>query len=361
MSEPAGVGGKGPQLIGVLWFQMALSYFLIGLRLYTRAFIKGAIGVDDWCLISTAVSTDLIPSVKRHDDLPTSEFAKAMLYILTGQVFIALATGMGKVSVAMFLLRIVMKPWHRWFLWFCNISITIFSIFLAIAVFAQCTPTESIWNPLLADQRVCNLSLTVVAISYCSYAATMDFVLAAFPWIALHGLNMKAKDRRTICISLSLGVFAGICGIFRTSGLTSLSNAQDYLCKFSQLRIKDDSSNKEIDSISDSVMWTVSEVTATIVCLTLPSLRPLYKKMRGEDFSSGGYQQHDDSAYRHNPSFPLGSLRENNDKDDTSTKIESGVLTGKNDSDEAILLNGSTKGNIIRTQEVCMTYGERRG
>jgi hypothetical protein len=34
----------------------------------------------------------------------------------------------------------------------------------------------------------------------------MDFVLAAFPWIALHGLNMKAKDRRTICLSLSLGV-----------------------------------------------------------------------------------------------------------------------------------------------------------
>jgi len=66
MSEPAGVGGKGPQLIGVLWFQMALSYFLIGLRLYTRAFIKGAIGVDDWCLIATAVSTYLISSPKVH-------------------------------------------------------------------------------------------------------------------------------------------------------------------------------------------------------------------------------------------------------------------------------------------------------
>ena len=157
---------------------------------------------------------------------------------------------------------------------------------------------------------------------------------------------------------------AGICGIFRTSGLTSLSNAEDYLCKPNQPPSKDDVSNKEIDSISDSVMWTVSEVTATIVCLTLPSLRPLYKKMRGEDFSSGGYQQHDDSAYRHNPSFPLGSLRgQDNDKDDTSTKIESGVLTGKNDSDEAILLHQGTmaKGNIIRTQEVSVTYGQGRG
>lgn len=34
-----------------------------------------------------------------------------MLCILIGQVFVALATGMGKVSVTMFLLRIVMKPW----------------------------------------------------------------------------------------------------------------------------------------------------------------------------------------------------------------------------------------------------------
>lgn len=108
-----------------------------------------------------------------------------MLCILIGQVFVALATGMGKVSVAMFLLRIVMKPWlvqmgqvyivnaneicyrHRWFLGFCTVSMVIMSIFLAVTVFAQCTPAESIWNPELADQRVCHLSLTAVAITYC--------------------------------------------------------------------------------------------------------------------------------------------------------------------------------------------------
>ncbi|EXK24850.1 hypothetical protein FOXG_12002 [Fusarium oxysporum f. sp. lycopersici 4287] len=82
----------------------------------------------------------------------------------------------------------------------------IMSIFLAVTVFAQCTPAESIWNPELADQRVCHLSLTAVAITYCSYAAAMDFILAGFPWIALHGLNMKPKERHTICLSLSLGV-----------------------------------------------------------------------------------------------------------------------------------------------------------
>ncbi|KAF5563935.1 sterol regulatory element-binding ECM22 [Fusarium phyllophilum] len=230
---------------------------------------------------------------QHYEDLEVPQFAHAMLYTLIGQVFVALATGMGKVSVAMFLLRIVMKPWHRWLLWFCAVSMVIMSISLAVTVFAQCTLAESIWNPELADQRVCHLSLTIVAITYCSYAAAMDFILAGFPWIALHGLDMKPKERRTICLSLSMGVFAGICGVFGTTGLTSLSNSQDYLY-----------------AISDSAIWTASEVTATVVCLTLPALLPLYKKVRNQESSPADYQQHDDSIYANNSAYPLGSLRE---------------------------------------------------
>ncbi|EWY81750.1 hypothetical protein FOYG_15966 [Fusarium oxysporum NRRL 32931] len=166
-------------------------------------------------------------------------------------------------SVAMFLLRNVMKRWHRWFLWFCTVSMVIMSIFLAVTVFAQCTP---------ADPAPCTCCC-VLTLSQ-AYAAAMDFILAGFPLIALHGLNMKPKERHTICLSLSLGVFAGICGIFRTTGLTSLSNSQDYLY-----------------AISDSAIWTASEVTAIIFCLTLPALRPLYKKIRNQESSSAGYQQ----------------------------------------------------------------------
>ncbi|KAF4345178.1 sterol regulatory element-binding ECM22 [Fusarium beomiforme] len=352
MYKESGVGGKGGLLIGVFWAQIALSIGLIGLRIYTRSFIRGSVGWDDVCLIATLVlntgftvftTVAAVHGMGQHyEDLTVPQFAHAMLYILIGQVFVALATGMGKVAVAMFLLRIVMKPWHRWFLWFCTVSMVLMSIFLAVTVFAQCTPAESIWNPELADQRVCRLSLTVVAITYCSYAAAMDFILAGFPWIALHGLNMKRKERHTICLSLSMGVFAGICGVFRTTGLTSLSNSKDYLY-----------------AISDSAIWTCSEVTATIVCLTLPALRPLYKKIRNQESSSGGYQQHNgDSVYANNPSFPLGSLRgstTDNDKGSNLTEIEAS-MAGKNDSDEAILLQGPTKRNIVRTQEVSITY-----
>ncbi|KAK7419302.1 hypothetical protein QQX98_003454 [Neonectria punicea] len=277
--------------------------------------------------------------------LETPQLADAMLFLLCAQSVVSMAIGMGKVVVAVFLLRIVTAPWHRWFLWFSIISMLSLRLVLSVAVFAQCTPAESIWNPLLADQKVCYLSLTVVAFIDCAYAAVMDFVLALFPWIALGGLNMKRNERLTICFSLSLGVFAGICGVIRTSGLEALSNSSNYLY-----------------ATSDSVIWTASEVTTTVVCVTLPALRPLYNKVRGVESSSAGYRQHDDSGYGPGGSFNLSSYpakqknvslsNKNNFTDIAASRNQDTI---KNDSDETILLEGN-KNNIMKVQEVTVSF-----
>lgn len=34
----------------------------------------------------------------------------------------------------------------------------------------------------------------------------MDFFLAFFPWYVIWALNMKKKDKITVCLSLSLGL-----------------------------------------------------------------------------------------------------------------------------------------------------------
>lgn len=41
------------------------------------------------------------------------------------------------------------------------------SLILSSAVFAQCSPVESIWNPLLADKKVCHINLTILAFVDC--------------------------------------------------------------------------------------------------------------------------------------------------------------------------------------------------
>lgn len=55
---------------------------------------------------------------------------------------------------------------HKAFLWFWNISIMALSILLAITVFAQCTPVQSIWDTRIPKDS-CPLSLTVIATVMC--------------------------------------------------------------------------------------------------------------------------------------------------------------------------------------------------
>ncbi|KAL5590347.1 hypothetical protein FOBRF1_013904 [Fusarium oxysporum] len=66
MYKEAGVGGKGGLLIGVFWAQIALSIALIGLRIYTRSFIRGSVGWDDVCLISTLACHGELVAAETH-------------------------------------------------------------------------------------------------------------------------------------------------------------------------------------------------------------------------------------------------------------------------------------------------------
>jgi hypothetical protein len=45
-------------------------------------------------------------------DLTTEMFAKSMFFILLAEAFGALAIGMGKIAVALFLMRIVVSKWY---------------------------------------------------------------------------------------------------------------------------------------------------------------------------------------------------------------------------------------------------------
>jgi hypothetical protein len=45
------------------------------------------------------------------DDLETYQFSDALLYLLCAQSVVSMAIGMGKVTVAVFLLRIVTASW----------------------------------------------------------------------------------------------------------------------------------------------------------------------------------------------------------------------------------------------------------
>ncbi|APA08912.1 hypothetical protein sscle_04g036820 [Sclerotinia sclerotiorum 1980 UF-70] len=348
---------KGLQLLGVLWLEVVLSLLCISLRLYTRNFVGGTPGFDDFLLIiswvlmtafAACTSRSVSYGMGTHAaELDFDDNSRGILWLLIGQFIIAIAMGISKCAVAVFLLRIVTKTLHKILLYFWIVTILLLSFLLAIVVFLQCTPVESIWDSRI--EGTCTLSLTVIAKVMCSWSAAMDFFLAAFPWAVVWGLNMKRKEKITICVSLSLGIIAGICGVVRTTTLDSLGETDDYLY-----------------AVSDSVMWTMSELCATIICVTIPALRPLYNRLTGRSSSDGPYQNYgceNRKSYGGNGAggdYNMKSVKRGK-KDPTIYDME--ITRGRpdidSDSDTHILslsMRDQKDAGIGRLREVSVTY-----
>ncbi|CAI7599697.1 unnamed protein product [Penicillium glandicola] len=353
--------GKGPTLVGVLWFETILCMLVLALRIYTRTVIRRSLGWDDLLLIITlilmVVFSALCTAAAQYGMgvhagvLSVEETTHGMLLLLIGQSVISIAMGLSKTAVVAFLMRIVVKKWHKAFLWFWNISIMSLSILLAVAVFAQCTPVQSIWDSQVPSNG-CSLNLAVIATVMCAWSAVLDFVLAIFPWLALWNLNMKKKEKYTICISLSLGIFAGICGIIRTTGLNALTQSTDYLY-----------------ATTDSVIWTMSELTTSVICVSIPALRPLYRSIRGSNSSN------DASDYNNLPAYGKGSTRCSTKPTYAMDAITTTTVRGKEfddessgsgrneeDTDTRHILQESRPDStaIYRVNEVTVSYEYRR-
>ncbi|TVY43173.1 hypothetical protein LOCC1_G003191 [Lachnellula occidentalis] len=316
------IGYKGQQLLAVLWVETSIAGGIIGLRWYTRTFVGGRVGPDDFILITTwvlmcafacLISASVHYGMGTHvDKLDIDQITHGVLMLLIGQTCIALAMGLSKCAVAIFLMRIVTKT----------------CIFLAIAVFAQCTPTATIWDPRVtaAKGQVCHMNLAIVAEIMCSWSAAMDFFLAIYPWFVLWKVNIKRKERITICVSLSLV------------------------------------------AVSDSVMWTMSELTLTIICVSIPALRPLYNRVTGGSSSGGGgagpyYQQSDTTKLGTGTGTGTGNFKMSSiGKDDTKQyDIEIGTGHNKdvdNSSDDFILHDTNKLEGIQRHTEITTTYDD---
>ena len=69
-----------------------------------------------------------------------------------------------KASVALFLLRIVLRRWHIALLWGVIISTAIFSTITTTLLFLQCKPVSFLWDPTIPGGH-CALNFTDVGIS----------------------------------------------------------------------------------------------------------------------------------------------------------------------------------------------------
>lgn len=105
------------------------------------------------------------------------DYGKAIMWEAIGQGICIMGIAASKGSVALFLLRIVLKRWHIALLWFCIVTTTILCTITTTLLFVQCRPTAFLWDRTI-EGGYCWLNFTTVGLTMGAWSATMDFVLA---------------------------------------------------------------------------------------------------------------------------------------------------------------------------------------
>ncbi|ESZ97236.1 hypothetical protein SBOR_2359 [Sclerotinia borealis F-4128] len=347
----------GPTIILVMWVQTFFAAVFVGLRMYTRYYIVQATGYDDWLSVASLVpysafcTAAAVYGLGSHfADLTAAQFIMSNKMEIAGQTCNIIAIATSKSTVAVFLLRLVIVPWHKVFLWFCIVSTVIVCVSCAVLDFFQSSPMAAVFDPSLP--HAVNFNFTANAIFSGSYTALMDFTLALFPWYFLAHVQIKKKERLTISFGLTLGVFAGICGIVRAVELGGLAARSDYTYDTVPL-----------------ILWGSSELLVAIACACIPVLRPLYKQLRGQmkstDERSGPYPNKSNSklgqAYAlssmSRDKFAATKRQPKGSKYSAQVDSERGVAGMDNGSDESILREAWRFG-IKETTEVDISYGK---
>ncbi|KAF9887542.1 hypothetical protein FE257_010120 [Aspergillus nanangensis] len=273
------LAGKGIKAVAVMWVMTALSFILVPLRLYTRVYVLKALGLDDhifnlgWLFLFLYTLFVTIAGIhgfgQNIQTLDIDEAVRAVYMEMVGQTFAILGMAIAKVSLGVFLLRIVVVPWHRVSIWICITSLSMVSVMTTLLFWIQRLPTTSVYDPRVPGRTI--LHITPVSILLGTWCAAVDFYFAILPWIFIWKLNMRYKEKMTIAISLSLGFIAGICGVIRTIELGGLA-----------------SSNYTEDTVN-LIVWSGVELAVTLICVGIPTVQPLYRRVwKGSKIGDSG-------------------------------------------------------------------------
>ncbi|MCJ1291713.1 hypothetical protein MMC34_003258 [Xylographa carneopallida] len=269
---PDGDQDRGHVIYSVYWTIFGVGTLVTCLRFWARIKIR-ALGWDDWLmlcamvqLLGLAIGGQFLAMdggcrhiyyLLANDGPQQVILVTKVFYICQPLAIMCIATG--RASVAALVLRI-MGPsyWRRRFLWFTIVSTLLISALNSILLFTACIPSEGLWNFLITANCWDPVIMTDVTIFSSSWNVFIDFCLALIPITLFWNLNMSIQKRVALCVLMSAGVLAGICGAVKTSKLPEANDLDVTWATF------------------DLLLWNAVETFLVIICGSLPTLKPLY-------------------------------------------------------------------------------------
>lgn len=112
----------------------------------------------------------------------------------------------------------------------------IFAVITVVLAFAQCSPTQKLWEKTMAG--VCWNPNVLNYFSYwlCAYTTLTDLVLAIVPVAAFWKLQMKRSTKIGLCILMSMTMLLAVATIVKGTYLHLFTDTVDP-CEYAEERL----------------------------------------------------------------------------------------------------------------------------
>ncbi|KAL4913953.1 hypothetical protein BDW62DRAFT_205105 [Aspergillus aurantiobrunneus] len=280
------VANQGPNITGVSWSLGSLSLILVAIRLHTRVLVTRRHGWDDFFIafsLATALVCSSLAQVavsfglgKHIDDITDpSDQINALKYTTIAPNFSVVSTTTGKISVVIFLLRLMGQSaniWQRWFLYVLTVVSIAWNIVAIIVIIGFCRPAEKIWKP---DTEGSCFSLNVQLVgstSQAAFNAFADLALALFPVIIFHKLQLPLVKKIGIITILGAGILAAAATLVKCVLLKGVTEHGDLTWTWAPI-----------------ATWYTVEMYVIIICATIPVLPQCYNVLIHKTYSRSYY------------------------------------------------------------------------
>ncbi|KAI0125778.1 integral membrane protein [Xylariales sp. AK1849] len=262
-------------VIGQVVF-LGLAWIVCILRAHVKVSMIRKISLDDWLmlaalLIYTAYGVIDIHGVvmggtgKHTKELSLDGIAVALRAWYLCEVLNAPLSALIRTSIALFLLRLVVNPWHIWVIRINLGIIWLTSIIYFFLMTLQCLPPSFFWEgpalvPGVAGTCIDHNVVPLATIVYSVLSAISDWILGLLPIAMLWNVSINARTKASIAVLLSMGLIAGAALIVRIPYVKKIAISADFL----------------FETI-DIAIWSVIEPSLGIMAGCIAAIRPLFK------------------------------------------------------------------------------------
>ncbi|KAL3420746.1 integral membrane protein [Phlyctema vagabunda] len=139
--------------------------------------------------------------------------------------------------------------------------VTLTGISIIIVIVFQCKPIPYAWNKAITGGKCVNV--TAVFYSHAAINILTDFVIYIMPMKVLWGIARPRNEKIGLVVVFAIGFFVCLAGIIRLWALQKTSVS--------------------VDSSWDNepaAVWSIIECCVGVICASVPSLKPLFSKVR---------------------------------------------------------------------------------